>query len=170
MILAASTSAVDKQIQLSPVISNQPLQCYVIFFFYNKYCKFFSLPISGSKLLSCRELLLYLLSLDLKWTKKVHRNFIWLYQTKRYEAQKFFHDMAKMHKNIFWFSWNLIFLWLRENIYDWCGYSLYSIRSAAIDTFNIIRMVIASKNPTQGMVFVHFKFLEMINQYYYINT
>ena len=105
MILAASTSAVDKQIQLSPVISNQPLQCYVIFFFYNKYCKFFSLPISGSKLLSCRELLLYLLSLDLKWTKKVHRNFIWLYQTKRYEAQKFFHDMAKMHKNIF-----LIFL------------------------------------------------------------
>lgn len=105
MILAASTSAVDKQIQLSPVISNQPLQCYVIFFFYNKYCKFFSLPLSGTKLLSCRELLLYLLSLDLKWTKKVHRNFIWLYQTKRYEAQKFFHDMAKMHKNIF-----LIFL------------------------------------------------------------
>ena len=88
MILAASTSAVDKQIQLSPVISNQPLQCYVIFFFYNKYCKFFSLPISGTKLLSCRELLLYLLSLDLKWTKKVHRNFIWLYQTKWYEAQK----------------------------------------------------------------------------------
>ena len=88
MILAASTSAVDKQIQLSPVISNQPLQCYVIFFFYNKYCKFFSLPISGSKLLSCRELLLYLLSLDLKWTKKVHRNFIWLYQTRRYDAQK----------------------------------------------------------------------------------
>ena len=88
MILAASTSAVDKQIQLSPVTSNQPLQCYVIFFFYNKYCKFFSLPISGTKLLSCRELLLYLLSLDLKWTKKVHRNFIWLYQTKRYQAQK----------------------------------------------------------------------------------
>ena len=159
MILAASTSAVDKQIQLSPVISNQPLQCYVIFFFYNKYCKFFSLPISGTKLLSCRELLLYLLSLDLKWTKKVHRNFIWLYQTKRYEAQKnSFMIWPKCTKTFFWFPWNLIFLRLRENIYDWCGYSLYSIRSTAIDTFNIIRMVIASKNPKQGMVFVHFKF------------
>ena len=158
MILAASTSAVDKQIQLSPVISNQPLQCYVIFFFYNKYCKFFSIPISGSKLLSCRELLLYLLSLDLKWTKKVHRNFIWLYQTRRYDAQKILSWYGQNAQIFFWLSWNLIFLWLRENIYDWCGYSLYSIRSAEIDTFNIIRMVIASKNPTQGMVFVHFKF------------
>ena len=129
MILAASTSAVDKQIQLSPVISNQPLQCYVIFFFYNKYCKFFSLPISGSKLLSCRELLLYLLSLDLKWTKKVHRNFIWLYQTRRYDAQKFFHDTAKMHKNILIFqksdfpviTWKYLWLmWIFPVFYKKC--------------------------------------------------
>ena len=114
MILAASTSAVDKQIQLSPVISNQPLQCYVIFFFYNKYCKFFSLPISGTKLLSCRELLLYLLSLDLKWTKKVHRNFIWLYQTKWYEAQKilsWYGQNAQKHFLIFLKSDFLVITW-----------------------------------------------------------
>ena len=133
MILAASTSAVDKQIQLSPVISNQPLQCYVIFFFYNKYCKFFSLPISGTKLLSCRELLLYLLSLDLKWTKKVHRNFIWLYQTRRYDAQKilsWYGQNAQKHILIFlksdfpvitwkylWLMW--IFPIFYKNCWDW---------------------------------------------------
>ena len=133
MILAASTSAVDKQIQLSPVISNQPLQCYVIFFFYNKYCKFFSLPISGSKLLSCRELLLYLLSLDLKWTKKVHRNFIWLYQTRRYDTQKilsWYGQNAQKHFLIFlksdfsvimwkylWLMW--IFLVFYKKCCDW---------------------------------------------------
>ena len=78
MILAASTSVVDRQIQLSSNI-NQPLQCYVIFSSSTKYSKFACL--SGSKLLSCKDLPLYLLSLDLKWTKKVHNIFVLLTKT-----------------------------------------------------------------------------------------
>ena len=73
-----------------------------LLFLQQLYCKF----VSAYPVLNCWVLLLYLLSLHLKWTKKVYRNFIWLIKEKITFSKKFY--------SFYYEIFNEVMNWLRQ--------------------------------------------------------